>query len=58
MSAAELFLDYWNNWLTLERFAEHYGMTREQALRIIAEGKESLEPRAGLGRRVFCGYNN
>jgi len=46
VSASELFLDYWNNWLTVDRFASHYGMTREQALRVIAEGKESLEPRA------------
>ena len=46
MSAAELFLDYWANWLTVDRFAEHYGMTREQALRVIAEGKQAHDSSA------------
>ena len=36
----EMYLDYWNNFLTVERFAEYYGITKEQAITIINKGKE------------------
>lgn len=35
----ELFLDYLNNFLTVERFAEHYGCTISQGNTIINIGR-------------------
>jgi hypothetical protein len=39
MSDYEKYLDYINNFLTVFAFAEHYGMTENEALTLI--GKES-----------------
>lgn len=39
----EMYLDYWNNFLTVERFAEYYGITEEQAINIINKGKEHCQ---------------
>lgn len=39
LSDLELFRDYWNNFLTVDRFAEYYGLTREQAETSIALGR-------------------
>jgi hypothetical protein len=36
----EMYLDYWNNFLTVERFAEYHNITKEQANHIIKKGKE------------------
>jgi len=36
---AELYVDYVNNFLTVEKWAEHYSLTLEQASEIIAVGK-------------------
>ena len=38
-----LYLDYVNQFLTVNRFAEFYSMTRETALRIIEEGRKQHE---------------
>jgi hypothetical protein len=35
----ELFLDYYNNFLTVERFAEFYNLTLVEARDIIKHGK-------------------
>jgi hypothetical protein len=35
----ELYADYLNNFLTVERFTEHYSLTLTQASEIIATGK-------------------
>lgn len=35
-----LFLDYFNNFLTVAAFAEHYAMSEEEALKIIEKGME------------------
>ena len=34
----ELFLDYVNNFLTVDGFSEHYGVEKEVALKVILEG--------------------
>lgn len=34
----ELYLDWLNNFLTIEKFAEHYGMSEFQAKRLIDAG--------------------
>jgi hypothetical protein len=39
----ELYLDYVNNFLTVERFAEYYGLSVELANLIIKEGKAKQE---------------
>lgn len=36
---ADLYADYLNNFLTVERFAEYYNLTLTQASEIIATGK-------------------
>lgn len=36
----EMYLDYCNNFLTVERFAEYHNITKEQAINIINKGKE------------------
>lgn len=35
----ELYLDYFNNFLSVARFAEYYSLTDEQAIRIIRIGQ-------------------
>lgn len=37
---ADLYLDYFNNFLTRERFAEHYGLSAQQADGVLVIGKE------------------
>ena len=39
MNPENLFLDYWNNWLTLERFAEYYGLTLKEAENLLKQAK-------------------
>ena len=39
LSYQEFFLDYINNFLTVERFAEYYGLTIKQANNIIIIGR-------------------
>ena len=38
-----LYLDWFNNFLTIERFAEYYNMTVEQAEKIIKVGRKMFE---------------
>ena len=38
-----LYLDWFNNFLTIERFAEYYNMTVEQAEKVIEIGKKMFE---------------
>jgi len=44
-NAATMYLDYVNNFLTLERFAEYYGLSYTSAQRVYAVGKEVHEQR-------------
>lgn len=41
--AKALFLDYFNNFLTVERFAEYYGLTVTKARRVIRIGRNLHE---------------
>lgn len=50
----EVFLDWFNNFLTLERFAEHYGLAEDTAAAMIEKGRaihESLVANYKGGRR-------
>ena len=38
-----VFLDWFNNFLTVEKFAEHYGLTEAQAAQVIELGKQIHE---------------
>ena len=38
-----LYLDWFNNFLTIERFAEYYNMTVEQAKKVIEVGRKMFE---------------
>lgn len=35
-----MYLDYFNNFLTVDSFAEHYGIDRKKAINIIDRGRE------------------
>lgn len=35
-----IFMDWFNNFLTVECFANHYGFTEEKAMRVIALGRK------------------
>ncbi len=39
----EMYLDYWNNFLTVERFAEYHNITKEQANHIIKKGRKQFQ---------------
>jgi len=43
MTNAELYLDWINNFLTLEPFAEYYGITLEEAATVINTGRDDHE---------------
>lgn len=36
---SEMYLDYVNNFLTVEKFADHYGITVEHAQQIVDAGR-------------------
>ena len=38
-----MYLDYWNNFLTIDSFSEHYNIDRNKALNIIARGKKLFD---------------
>lgn len=40
---ADKYLEYVNDWLTVERMAEHYGHTTKEMIKIIDQGKEEHE---------------
>lgn len=41
--AIECFLDFFNDYLTVEKFAEHYGVTEKYAISLINEGNRLHE---------------
>jgi len=43
-----MFLDWFNNFLTIERFAEYYGYSIQQARRVIAKGRTLHQDQFGL----------
>lgn len=43
MTLQELFLDYFNNFLSVERFAEYYNLTIENAELVIEYGRKEHE---------------
>jgi hypothetical protein len=38
--AEEMYLDWFNNFLSVERFASHYNITRDQSLDVLNQGKQ------------------
>ncbi len=36
-----LYLDFFNNYLTISKFADDYGMTHTQAIHVLDAGKEA-----------------
>jgi len=38
-----IYLDWFNNFLTVDRFAEHYGMTPDAASELIESGRRAHE---------------
>ena len=42
---ADLFLEYWNDYLTVDKFAEHKQLKRLDALMLINMGREYHEER-------------
>ena len=42
---AEMYLDWFNNFITVSAFADHYGLTDEDAQRVIDEGRTQHERR-------------
>ena len=38
-----MYLDYWNNFLTVDSFAQYYNIDRQKALNIIARGKKLFD---------------
>ena len=48
MDKAEMYLDWFNNFLTVARFAEYYGITEDQARIIIHEGRILHESRVAV----------
>jgi hypothetical protein len=43
-----LYIDWFNNFLTVDRFAEHHGLTVEQASRVINTGRALNHRRPSL----------
>jgi hypothetical protein len=46
MTEAEMFRDWFNNFLTVERFASYYGTSVAEAKRIISAGRKQHEKEA------------
>ena len=40
MTPHEAFIEWFNNFLTVEKFASHYGMEYNEALALIVKGRE------------------
>ena len=49
---ADLYLEWWNDWLTVERFAEYHGVTVADATALISMGREYQEQRAARIKEV------
>ena len=43
---ADLYLEWWNDWLTIERFAEFHGVSVSDATALINMGREYHDQRA------------
>lgn len=43
---ADLYLEWWNDWLTVERFAEYHGVSVADATTLINMGREYHNQRA------------
>lgn len=50
--AAEFYLDYVNNYLTVELIAEHHGISKEFALALINEGRTLHQAHTSLAPAV------
>jgi hypothetical protein len=48
-----LFIDYWSNFLTVDRFAEYYELTIDQACSIISRGRVIFYSNNGQYRDHF-----
>ena len=48
----ELYLDYWNNYISVETFAERNNIETEEALQLIAMGKRYHNDYAQLGFEI------
>lgn len=49
---ADLYLEWWNDWLTIERFAEYHGVTVADATALISMGREYHEQRVARIKEV------
>jgi hypothetical protein len=50
--ALQLYLDYFNNFLSVGRFAEYYELRHDHALEIIKLGRETLNNQLYEGQRI------
>lgn len=50
MSNIKLYLDYVNNFLTVEKFAEHYGLSLVDAEKIIRQGRKEHESKVSYAK--------
>lgn len=62
LTAAEIYLDYLNNWLTIEKMAEDYGITEDHMQSLINRGKieheyECLEKTSGYSSSFWRDSN-
>ena len=54
---SELYLDYVNNFVTVKRFAEHYGLSIDGANLVINQGRELQKPiELQITKREFLSY--
>lgn len=49
----ELYIDYWNNFLTISRFAEYYSISESLARIVIRKGKAALYNSKALDDKRF-----
>ena len=49
---ADLYLEWWNDWLTVDRFAEYHGVTVADATTLISMGREYHEQRVARIKEV------
>ena len=54
-TAKEFFLDYWDNYLTVAKIAESYGITEKHALELIEKGREDLNKDAAIEKMKAYG---
>lgn len=51
----DAFLDYFNNFITLEKFAEYYGISESAAKKIIDAGREMHENEVAFQKFMISG---